>query len=179
MALHEELGPARTTVSAIAKRAGVERLTVYRHFATEQEIVLACSARFEELHPVPDIAAWKTIDDPFERLATGLTELYRYYAETERMLAAILRDAPITPALEEPVAHFRHGLEEMWELLVAGFVASEVPAERVQLPIRLAIDFRTWQIVVREQGRDISEAVAYQLQIVRCAAGRDWMLWIQ
>jgi AcrR family transcriptional regulator len=170
--LHEELGPARTSISAIAERAGVERLTVYRHFATEQEIFRACSARFDELHPLPDFTEWETIEDPFARLTLGLTQLYRYYADTERMMAAVIRDAPSTPAMQEPFARYQQGFRAMIELLVAGVATSGISAECVQLPIRLAVDFRTWQIMMREQGMDISEAVDYQLQIVRCSAGR-------
>ena len=168
--LHEEIGPARTSISAIAERAGVERLTVYRHFATEGEIYQACSARFNELHPFPDFAAWEAIDDPFARLSLGLTELYRYFADSERMMAAVIRDAPSTPAMHETFARYQQGFRAMFELLIAGFAASGIPAERVQLPIRLAVDFRTWQIMVREQGMEFSAAVAYQVGIVRCAA---------
>ena len=173
MELHEEIGPARTSISAIAERAGVERLTVYRHFATEGEIYQACSAHFNELHPFPDFVAWEAIDDPFARLALGLTELYRYFADSERMMSSVIRDAPSTPAMHEPFARYQQGFRAMTELLISGFATSGIAAERVQLPIRLAVDFGTWQIVVREQEMDISEAVAYQLQIVRCAADRD------
>ena len=171
--LHEEVGPARTSISAIAERAGVERLTVYRHFATEGEIFRACSAHFNELHPFPDFMAWDAIDDPFARLELGLAALYGYFAENDRMLAAVIRDAPSTPAMHEPFARFEQRFRAMTELLVAGFAMSGIAAERVQLPIRLAVDFRTWQIVAREQKMDISEAVAYHLQIVRCAADRS------
>ncbi len=168
--LHEEIGPARTSISAIAERAGVERLTVYRHFATEGDIFQACSARFNELHPLPDLATWEAIDDPFERLALGLTELYRYFADTERMMSAVIRDAPSTPAMREPFADYQQRFRAMFELLVAGFVAKGIPAERVQLSIRLAIDFYTWQIMVREQGMELSAAVDYQVGTVRWAA---------
>ncbi len=170
VALHEELGPARTSISAIAERAGVERLTVYRHFATEGEIFQACSAHFNELHPFPDFPAWEAIDDPFARLSLGLTELYGYFAESERMLSAVIRDTPSTPAMHETVAHYQQGFRAMFDLLVTGFTMSGIAAELVQLPIRLAIEFHTWQIMVSEQAMDISKAVDYQVQIVRCAA---------
>jgi AcrR family transcriptional regulator len=170
--LHEELGPARTSISAIAERAGVERLTVYRHFATEDEIFLACSARFDELHPLPDLAGWEAIDDPFERLALGLSELYDYFADTERMTAAAIRDASSTPAIREAFGRYQGRFRAMFELLVAGFVATGIPVETVRLPIRLAIDFRTWQIMMRELKMDLSDAVAYQLQNVRCVTDR-------
>ena len=171
--LHEKLGPARTSISAIAERAGVERLTVYRHFATEEEIFQACSAHFNALHPFPDFPAWEAIDEPFARLALGLTELYRYFAETERMLSAVIRDTPSTPAMHEPVAHLQQELHAMFDLLVTGFAMSGIAAERVQLPIRLATDFQTWQIMVGEQGINTAEAVDYQLQVVHCAVDRS------
>jgi AcrR family transcriptional regulator len=170
MELHEEVGPARTSISAIAERAGVERLTVYRHFATDADIFQACSARFDELHPLPELAAWETITDPFDRLTFGLTELYSYFAETERMLSAVMRDAPSIPAMREPFDFYQQHLRALVALLIQGFAATGIPAKRVQLPIRLAADFATWQIMVREQEMEIAAAVAYQVGIVRWAA---------
>lgn len=172
MELHEELGPARTSISAIAERAGVERLTVYRHFATEGDLFQACSGRFDELHPFPDFMAWEALADPFARLELGLAELYRYFAETERMLAAAIRDAPTTPAMQEPFSRYQAGFHAMFDMLLAGFAGAGIARESVHLPIRLAVDFHTWQIMVREQEMEISDAVAYQLTIARCATGR-------
>jgi AcrR family transcriptional regulator len=168
--LHEEIGPARTSISAIAERAGVERLTVYRHFATEGEIFQACSTRYDELHPLPDGVAWQAIVDPFDRLTTGLTDLYSYFADTERMTSAVLRDAPSTPSMHEPFARYQRCFHAMNTLLVAGFIDAGIPAERVQLPIRLAVDFPTWQIMVRERGMSVLAAVNYQVGVVRWAA---------
>lgn len=170
VSLHEEIGPARTSISAIAHRAGVERLTVYRHFATEGDIFRACSARYDELHPLPGGTAWQAIDDPFDRLTFGLTELYRYFAETERMMSAVMRDAPSTPSMAESFAHYEQRFRVLFALLVTGFVAKGIPADRVQVPIRLAIDFHTWQILMREQGMALEAAVSYQIGIVRWAA---------
>ncbi len=170
IALHEEIGPARTSISAIAERAGVERLTVYRHFSTEGEIFRACSAHFDELHPFPDLTRWQAINDPFARLELGLTELYRYFAETERMFAAAMRDAPSTPAMHDTFMRYQDGFRAVFAMLLAGFDTAGIVLETVRLPILLATDFRTWQIMVREQGMDISNAVAYQLEIARCAA---------
>src|SRR6476659_2729549 len=52
--LHGTVGPARTTVSAIAERAGVQRHTVYRHFPTDADLFAACSAHYVAAHPLPD-----------------------------------------------------------------------------------------------------------------------------
>src|SRR6476619_3705653 len=101
VALHRELGPARTTVSAIAERAGVQRLTVYRHFPDERALFRACSGHWAALHPLPDPSAWSAIDDPAARLALALAELYAHYGETEQMNANIRRDLPIVPAIQE------------------------------------------------------------------------------
>jgi len=43
VALHEEVGPARTTVVEIADRAQVSRPTVYTHFPDERLLMTACS----------------------------------------------------------------------------------------------------------------------------------------
>ena len=82
--LHGTVGPARTSISAIAERAGVRRSTVYRHFPDEAALFDACSSHWAAANPVPDMAAWASIDDPDERLRTTLDELYAFYRRTER-----------------------------------------------------------------------------------------------
>src|SRR5215213_11124019 len=82
-ALHGSVGPAQTTVSAIAERAGVQRATVYRHFPDDTALITACSAHWMMLNPAPDIAAWAAIGDVDERLRTALAELYAWYERTE------------------------------------------------------------------------------------------------
>ena len=52
--LHGSLGPARTTVSAVADRAGVTRATVYRHFADEEALFLACSQQWISRQQLPE-----------------------------------------------------------------------------------------------------------------------------
>ena len=54
VALHTSIGPARTTISAVAERAGVERHTVYAHFPDDGSLLRACSAHWEARHPSPD-----------------------------------------------------------------------------------------------------------------------------
>src|SRR5512144_2278163 len=93
-ALHGEIGPARTTIKAIAERAGVERLTVYRHFADEGEIFAACNAHFQAEPPPPHPAAWAGVADPGARLRAALLAFYRHYRGGGDMLANALRDAP-------------------------------------------------------------------------------------
>ncbi len=52
--LHSTLGPARTTISDVAERAGVQRHTVYAHFPTERDLFYACSGLALERDPLPD-----------------------------------------------------------------------------------------------------------------------------
>jgi AcrR family transcriptional regulator len=52
--LHSSIGPARTTVSMIAERAGVQRHTFYAHFPDERSLFLACSGLTLERDPLPD-----------------------------------------------------------------------------------------------------------------------------
>src|SRR5437588_10031372 len=99
--LHGTLGPARTSLSAVAKHAGVRRSTLYRHFPNEAALFAACSGAWMSQHPLPDIASWMEVTDPPERLRRALGEIYQYYAETEPMLANLLRDLGVVEALRE------------------------------------------------------------------------------
>src|SRR5215211_6662187 len=86
--LHERVGPARTSVKAIAERAGVQRATVYRHFPTEQALFDACTSHYYASHPMPDPSQWAASTDHDERLRVALVQLYSWYGETEEMLAS-------------------------------------------------------------------------------------------
>ena len=90
--LHGSIGPARTTLSAVAERAGVQRQTVYRHFPTEDDLFAACSQHFYDRDPPPDLGRWRETADPAERLAAALDELYAYYERTEGMYVNLFRD---------------------------------------------------------------------------------------
>src|SRR5918994_7277010 len=123
VALHREVGPARTTISAIAERAGVERLTVYRHFPDERSMFQACTAHYATEVPGPDPAEWAGVAEPAERLGAALLAFYDYYRRAEEMLVHAHRDAPQLPALaavlspwDEFVGRVREGLLEGWEV---------------------------------------------------------------
>src|SRR5215210_2676522 len=101
LALHGTLGPARTTISAIAERAGVRRATVYRHFPDERALFLGCSGAWRGRNPLPDPATWAAIADPAERLEAALAAIYAWYQRVEPMLTAVLRDADAVPVVKE------------------------------------------------------------------------------
>src|ERR671915_1215643 len=74
--LHQTVGMARTTISAIAEKAGVQRLTVYRHFPDERALFHACTGHWRAANPPPEPGPWSQIADPHERLGMALAEVY-------------------------------------------------------------------------------------------------------
>jgi AcrR family transcriptional regulator len=166
MELHATIGPARTTVTAVAERAGVQRHTVYRHFPTETELFDACSGHFARLHPWPDIDAWERISDPRERLTTALRELYAWYEETSDMWARILRDRDLVAAIAAPLEPFNDYLATAAAALSVGWGVRGRRRRVLDAAIRHTVDFRTWQSLVG--GGEISrdEAVALMARMV-------------
>lgn len=123
MELHGEIGPRATSISAIAERAGVQRLTVYRHFPTEADVFAACSAHFLELNPPPDPAQWQAQQDPLERVRIAITAFYAYYARTAYMWARVLADEAAVPALAEPLGGYRQMIVDLAYDLADAFKA--------------------------------------------------------
>jgi AcrR family transcriptional regulator len=143
--LHGTIGPSRTTLSAVAKRAGVERRTLYRHFPTESELFEACSAHYFTAHPWPDLDTWRAIRDPRRRLERALDELYAYYERTEPMISNVLRDAELVDFAHDAVAPLRAHLDEAAEILIAGRNARGRRRELLGGALRHALAFSTWQ----------------------------------
>ena len=169
-ALHGEIGPARTTIKAIAERAGVERLTVYRHFADEGEIFAACGAYFQEQTPPPDPAAWAGVVDPTARLRIALREFYGYYRRAENMLANAQRDAPQLPALAALLAPFGRFVEAVRDELQAAWPASERDRPRLVAAIGHALRFDTWRSLAHVERLDDAAAADLMVTFARAAA---------
>ena len=163
--LHGSLGPARTTVSAVAERAGVQRHTVYRHFPTEEALFAACSGHFAQQHPWPDPAAWARIVDPRERLATALSELYAWYAETGHMWANVLRDRDLTDAIAPNLQPFIDYAAECGRVLSTGWGVRGRDKRMLEAAIRHALDFATWSSLVRDDGLSREDAVALMMRL--------------
>lgn len=159
MELHKTLGPARTTRSAIAERAGVQRHTLYRHFPDELAVLRACSKHFIGTHPLPDFRAWGRVPPGRQRLGKGLTELYAYFATNRQMIGNVLRDAEFVPV----GAGFRQAIDEAARALADGWhVAS---AERLRTATRLATDFFVWRVLA-ETGLEPSRAADLMTEMV-------------
>jgi AcrR family transcriptional regulator len=165
LALHGSLGPARTTVSAIAERAGVRRATVYRHFPDERALFLGCSGTWRERHPLPDPSEWAGIADPAERVEAALGALYAWYEGAAPMLSLVLRDADAVPIVAELQAGRLAYLAGIEEALVPGWGDTKA----LRAAIALALDFYTWQTLA-ERGLGRAEAVALMSAAVRAAA---------
>lgn len=164
--LHVAVGPARTTISAIAERAGVERLTVYRHFPDERSLFQACSSHWTSEHPRPDISAWAAVDDPEERLALALHDIYAFFRATEAMTANLLRDLPDSPVLREVAEPFVQYWEAVRAVLDRGWKARGRRRTLVRASIGHAIAFDTWRSLVRREGLDDAGAVDVMMRLV-------------
>jgi AcrR family transcriptional regulator len=167
--LHGSLGPARTTMSAVAERAGVRRSTLYRHFPDEKALFGACSAHWAAENPPPDVSRWEEIKDPAERLDAALAELYAYYRRTEAMLGNLLRDEATVPVVAELFAPYHQFLAIATELLMKGRGLRGKAAKRTRAAIGHALAFRTWQDLTEAQGLDDDEAAELMSALV--AAG--------
>jgi AcrR family transcriptional regulator len=143
--LHGTVGPSRTTLSAVAKRAGVERRTLYRHFPSEADLFAACSTHYFTANPWPDLGNWRAIRDPQHRLERALDELYAYYERTEPMFSNVLRDAELVDFAREAVTPLHAYLDEAAEILAIG---RRIRGRRRRLlggALRHALAFSTWR----------------------------------
>jgi AcrR family transcriptional regulator len=167
--LHETVGFARTTISAIAERAGVERLTVYRHFPDELSLLSACSAHWAADHPLPDTASWESIADPEERLRAALAGLYAFYEGGEGLISNVVREIGDEPALEVVSEGFFSYFEDVTDGILRGFRARGSRRARLRAAIAHAVDFTTWRSLVRTRGLETAAAIDLMACLVRCA----------
>jgi AcrR family transcriptional regulator len=170
VALHEEVGPARTTVVEIADRAQVSRPTVYSHFPDERSLITACSQHWSLANPRPDPAAWKQIANPRTRLRTALEQLYAYYAPRERMLSNVIRDSELIPSVSEALQHMVGTyLQDAAEALATGLERRQRDHRRQLAVLELALHFHTWQTLTRSGGLTNKEAAGLMAALVEAA----------
>ncbi len=172
VALHEEVGPAQTSISAIAERAGVRRSTVYRHFPDEASLFAACSAHWRSAHPAPDPSGWQSISDPAERTHTALRELYAFYERTGAMYTSLMRDEPLLPVLQRLLADFYGYLDSVEAILLAGRGLRGRRARAAAAAMGHALAFHTWHSLTQEQGLRNNEAADLMCALVDTAAVR-------
>jgi AcrR family transcriptional regulator len=165
VALHGTLGPARTSISAIADHAGVRRSTIYRHFPDEAALFAACSSHWRAANPRPELAEWRAIEDADERLHIALNEFYAYYRKTEGMLENLLRDEATVPTVRSTFSAFHAYLADAADVLMR----DRRRTKRVRAAIGHALAFATWRSLVREQGLDDAQAADLMCRLVAAA----------
>ena len=166
--LHGSVGPSRTTLSAVAERAGVERRTLYRHFPNEAELFAACSTHYFSANPWPDLDNWRAISDPQERLERALDELYAYYERTEPMFSNALRDAELVDSARDAMAPLHAYLEEAAAILTTGRQARGQRRQLLMGALRHALTFSTWHSLATN-GIGRSDAVKLSSALVEAA----------
>jgi AcrR family transcriptional regulator len=159
--LHTGVGPALTTVSMVAERAGVQRHTLYAHFPDERSLHLACSGLVLERDPLPEAAAWRNVGDQHERLRLGLVALYGWYERNAQLAACVLRDAECHPLTKE-ISELRLGppIAACQKVLGAKLSAKQ------RAVLRLALSFFTWRTLVREAGLNSAAAAKAMVQAI-------------
>jgi AcrR family transcriptional regulator len=173
VALHQEVGPAATTVAEIARRAGVSRLTVYNNFPTDGDMFAACQRRFLTNNPVPDLSAALAIDQPGERVRAVLALMYRSFRQQAPMSAKVLHDRGALPALDALLVRTRDAsIAQLTTTLAGGFAARGAAGARLRALISLALDFWTWQRLTQE-GLSDDKAARLMSDVVACAAASD------
>ncbi len=158
--LHEEVGIAATTVADIARLAGVQRVTVYNHFADLDELLPACSADWLERNPLPDLTAALAAEDPRRRVRAVLEAFYPWYRDNEQMQLRVQGERSTVPELERWMASSADVSQDgLAAELAEGFGRKGAAAERTRALIRLALDFWTWHRLSTE-GLDDARAAA-------------------
>lgn len=165
--LHSSVGPTRTTISAIAERAGVQRLTVYRHFPDDRSLFQACRGHSVAVRPLPDTSAWAAIDDPEERLLVALGEIYAFFGSTEQLTANLRRDLPDLPVLQEVAAPSVRYWDNLRAVLDRGWKTRGRKRKLTRAVIGHGLEFETWRSLVRRQGLDDTEAAKAIVQLTR------------
>lgn len=188
--LHGSVGPARTTVSDIAKLAGVRRATVYNHFPTDLELIDSCSSHWFGENPPPNPEEWASIEDPAHRMRTALEAMYEYYDRGQDMLGKVLRDAPHVPALQEILRQkWWPLLEVMTDILVQGWHYRESESKiqtnstgensaaldnglvEIRVSIKVALDFFTWHMLSTSGLSNENAARLAAAWIAACSGG--------
>jgi AcrR family transcriptional regulator len=162
--LHSTIGPARTTLSMVAERAGVQRHTLYAHFPDERSLFRACTGLSAERDPLPDAEPWRAIADPGERLRVGLRTLYDWYERNAALVGNVLRDVELHPLAREA--------NEQWAVPAMATYAEVLGARltaQQQALLPLALSYYTWRTLTGQSGLKQDAAVAAMLCVIDCA----------
>lgn len=171
MELHQQHGPLSTTITEIAQRAGVERLTVYRHFPDEASLHQACQQHFFASHPLPNLALWREVSTFPNRLAVGLSELYEYWQQTHEMFSSVLRDHEVDP--ERSGAGVVMFMSHARNALLGGQDIIGHHSEMLSAAVGHAVHFHTWRSLVIDQGLSKADAAKMMCDMIIRAEHND------
>jgi AcrR family transcriptional regulator len=163
--LHSSVGPAQTSLSMIAERAGVQRHTLYAHFPDERSLAMACSGLTMERDPLPDAGPWRSITDGDKRLRTGLRAIYDWYERNAELAGCVMRDAE-QHKLTREIAELRLGPY----MTAYREVLGDRRSAKQRAVLGLAISYFTWRSLVRESGLQQAAAVAVMARAIEAAA---------
>jgi AcrR family transcriptional regulator len=161
--LHSTIGPSRTSFSAVARRAGVTRPTLYAYFPDETSLFMACSGHAMAVDPPPDPRRWAEVADPQERFRLALTEMYDYYRRNSGRIANIERDAPFMKMPDFGGRTIQSERRMMAERLASQFPAKGRARRRVGAAVRHALEFGTWRTLTEPY--DLADTDAIELMI--------------
>jgi AcrR family transcriptional regulator len=165
--LHEEVGPARTTIAEIARRAGVQRPTVYSNFPEERELFAACQAHFLEGTPPPDPSPAFALPDSGERVRTLLAGFYDWYRRAAPMSSKVQRDRRVVPELDALLADTVDAHLDALAAALADGLGGDT--RRVRSLLRVSLDFLTWEQLTAG-GLSDGEAAEVMADAVRAVA---------
>lgn len=163
---HSTIGPARTSVSAICREAGVRRATFYRQFPDELSLYKECRALGMSEHPLPELIPLAEVADPLSRLRSALAAAYQYYRDNEPTMAAIIRDSEVMPV---GGAYFQFQ-DQLQCLLAAAWKAHGKRAARINAACGHAADFQAWRSLALKQGLADAEVIDAMVALVLAAA---------
>jgi len=150
-ALHGSVGPSNTTISAVAEKAGVQRLTVYRHFPTEESLFLACSSHWLNENPPPESSEWESETNARQRTAAALDAIYGYYGRTSSMWRLVYRDIDQIPAMQAPLDAFHDYLAGIRDDLVVRWQPKGRKSVLLKATVEHLLAFGTWDSLSRQQ----------------------------
>lgn len=172
VALHQEEGGG-ATVSEIARRAGVARVTFYRHFPDELALLTACTTHYLSRHPPPDLERWRSIADPIERLRTALVETYSHHRQTERMMTVAEREISVNPTLAQILGPLQTYWRTARSILADGWQIGERAEPLLEAVLGLALSLSTWRTLTAQHGLSDADCVALFVAMIRVGFDGD------
>lgn len=165
--LHTTIGPAGTSITAIADEAGVTRLTVYRHFEDMDALFAACRTHWEAANPIPDPGTWIGISGLEPRARAAFAAMYAWFADHAEALQPLYRDLETMPAVT------RDAMRDQTRALADLLTGSDRPGGKAGLRLRAVarhlLDYRTWRSLAIDQELGPRETVEAALRMLLSA----------